>query len=264
MISRALGLFTALIIASHAYAGEIISVPREFEGREIQLQGVFEKPEGARSSPVVIVLHTCGGLADEPRRALQPWINLLHDQGYATLLLDSFTARGVAAVCSSGRVVPGAERAKDALAAAYVLAARPDVRADKIAMIGLSHGGWTAVYAATAHPDLQPWRDKLATRGKIVAAIGLYPACRDSIGFEPTVPLLILIGEKDDWTPARPCVALAEKAPSVRIKVYPDTVHAFDVNRAPRSFGTHTMAYNAAAAADARQQVIGFLAQYLK
>jgi dipeptidyl aminopeptidase/acylaminoacyl peptidase len=38
-------------------------------------------------------------------------------------------------------LVTGVEHATDALAAAYVLAGRPDIRPDRIAVIGWSHGG---------------------------------------------------------------------------------------------------------------------------
>lgn len=57
-------------------------------------------------------------------------------QGYATLRLDSFTARGYHNVCADGAQVRPGERAQDVLAAAYLLAARPDVRPDRIAILG--------------------------------------------------------------------------------------------------------------------------------
>ena len=50
--------------------------------------------------------------------------------------------------------------------------------------------------------------------------------------YRPTGPLLILIGEKDDWTPAEPCRWLAETAQAqgypVEITVYPGAHHSFD------------------------------------
>jgi hypothetical protein len=49
-------------------------------------------------------------------------------QGCATLRLDSFTARGYHNVCSDTGQVRPSERAQDVLAAAYLLATRPDVR----------------------------------------------------------------------------------------------------------------------------------------
>jgi dienelactone hydrolase len=99
-------------------------------------------------------------------------------QGYATLRLDSFTARGYSNVCGNPGQVSVGERAQDVFAAAYLLAARPDVRTDRIAVLGLSHGGGTAIYVARDHEELRPWRERLATRhGKLVASVALYGGC---------------------------------------------------------------------------------------
>ena len=50
--------------------------------------------------------------------------------------------------------------------------------------------------------------------------------------FKPLAPLLILIGELDDWTPPEPCRRLAGAAQAagypVEIKVYPGAHHSFD------------------------------------
>ena len=84
------------------------------------------------------------------------------------------------------------------------------------------------------------------------AAVALYPGCAARFGgwravphageggpvtsyvgvYKPVAPLLILIGENDDWTPAEPCRKLTEIARRaghpVSIKVYPGAHHAFD------------------------------------
>ena len=47
------------------------------------------------------------------------------------------------------------------------------------------------------------------------------------------MPLLLLAGEKDDWTPAAVCTALAisQTGAPITVKVYPGAYHAFDVPR---------------------------------
>ena len=59
-------------------------------------------------------------------------------------------------------------------------------------MIGFSHGGWAVLKAVLARPGARPF----------AAAVALYPGCDP-----PNAPLithtLILIGQADDWTPAR-------------------------------------------------------------
>jgi dienelactone hydrolase len=59
--------------------------------------------------------------------------------------------------------------------------------------------------------------------------------------YQPVAPLLILIGEYDDWTPAEQCRKLTEAAQRagypVRIKVYPGAHHSFDSDRPTRYVG---------------------------
>lgn len=90
--------------------------------------------------------------------------------------------------------------------------------------MGGSHGGSTTL-ATMAQPGSKPG---------FAAAVALYPGCNARFGewrpgtsgvYRPQAPLLILVGEKDDWTPAAPCVELAERSRAaglpVRTKVYP-------------------------------------------
>jgi len=72
--------------------------------------------------------------------SLPGWVAFLQQQGYATFKFDSFTARGQSEVCASNAVTAG-DRAGDVLVAPALLAGWPDVRPDRIAAIGFSHGG---------------------------------------------------------------------------------------------------------------------------
>lgn len=259
-------LLTGVFWGADASAEEL-SVPMDYHGQQIQLTGRFEKPAAQGPLPVVILLHNCAGVDGSPSLAV--WAPLMWAQGYATLRLDSFTARGYRNVCGDpGQVRPG-ERAQDVLAAAYLLAARPDVRPDRMAVLGLSHGGGTAVYVARDHEELRPWRERLATRhGKLVASVALYGGCGPSPGDPVIIPVLALLGGKDDWTPAAPCVALANAQANgmMQFRLYPEAYHAFDAASGiekPHSAYGHLVAYDAAATADAHKQVPEFLYQYL-
>jgi acetyl esterase/lipase len=86
------------------------------------------------------------------------------------------------------------------------------------------------------------------------------------------VPVLMLLGARDDWTPAAPCEALAARSRAqghpVKAVTYPDAGHAFDVahvrGRAhiadARGGRGATVAYDPAAHADTEKQVRAFLA----
>ena len=159
---------------------------------------------------------------------------------------------------------------QDVLAAAYLIAARPDVRPDRTAVLGLSHGGGTAIYVARDDEELRPWRERLAARhGKLVASVALYGGCRGNPDSPVILPLLALLGGRDDWTPAAPCVALANAQPNAMMQaiVYPDAYHSFDAAggiEKPHSAYGHMLAYNSAATADAHRRVLEFLSQYLR
>jgi dienelactone hydrolase len=267
MPRRVASIFLACSCWGAAACAEEISVPVDYQGHEIQLTGRFEKPPGPGPLPVVILLHNCAGIDGSPSLAV--WAQLMWAQGYATLRLDSFTARGYSNVCANTSQVKPSERAQDVLAAAYLLAVRPDVRPDRIAMLGLSHGAGTAIYVARDHEELRSGRERLAARrGKLVASVALYGGCGPSPGYPVIIPLLALLGGNDDWTPAASCVALANTQANgiMQAMVYPDAYHSFDAAggiEKPHSAYGHMLAYNPAATADAHQRAVEFLYRYL-
>jgi dienelactone hydrolase len=267
-IMRRLAVAVVLIcLWRGAAASEQIIVPVDYRGHQIELAGWFDKPGGPGPFPVVIGLHSCSGYyANMYSGSLPGWISFLQQQGYATFKFDSFTARGFSEVCATNAVT-AAERAGDVLKAAYLLAGRPDVRPDRIAVIGLSHGGGTAVHVARDYHELRPLRLQLAGRGgKLAASIGVYPGCGHDPFHNPViVPLLALAGGSDDWTPAARCVELRDAEPGapISVQVYPGAFHAFDVPGRDHYKLGHRLAYDAAATADAHARVQAFLYQYL-
>ena len=72
--------------------------------------------------------------------------------------------------------------------------------------------------------------------GDFRAAVAMYPgSCHQSVfrtTWTTTVPMIVLIGGKDVWTPASPCQALTSTAAAfgddVRFHIYPTAYHDFD------------------------------------
>jgi dienelactone hydrolase len=149
----------------------------------------------------------------------------------------------------------------------------PFVDGSRVGLMGGSHGGATTL-AAMAAPGVSPG---------FRAAVALYPGCtqwlRATEAYRPAAPLLILIGEKDDWTPAEPCRRLTEAAQQagapMTIKVYPGAYHSFDsanpvryvesrVNaNSPTGRGA-TTGGDPDAWADSIREVVAFFGRYLK
>jgi dienelactone hydrolase len=181
-------------------------------------------------------------------------------------------------------VSPG-RRVRDAYAALAHLRALPYVDGAHIGLMGGSHGGSTTLASMVApeHDSDLLAREK---RGGFAAAVAFYPGCvasrRTWSGagvYQPVAPLLILIGDKDDWTPAEPCRRLTEAARQagypVTIKIYPGAYHSFDSDRpvryvaarinpnAPSGRGA-TTGGDPAAWADSIREATAFFGRYLR
>ena len=158
-----------------------------------EITGWVYKPSGAGPFPAIILAHTCAGV----NAHTETWGKLLASWGYLTLAPDSFGPRGQKQVCTNGSIVTGGMRVADIAGALKFLAARPDVQQGHIGMIGHSHGGWTVMRSVQKSYGL-------AALG-LKAAVAYYPSCAPQVDRDVDVPLLILIGDKDDWTPAERC-----------------------------------------------------------
>lgn len=221
----------------------------------VPLPGVLRLPAGPGPYPVVILLHGCGGVS--PGQGL--WADRLAGWGYGSLILDTFTPRGIRSVCARDRqrMVTRFDRAGDAIAAARWLQTQPSVDSGRIAALGISHGGATAATLA-----IQPFAGEAA--GLIKAVVDYYGACRTPARYAGT-PLLALAGTADTWgDPARQCQAFAATVPPgspVTLAIYPDVVHGFENPRNERRTfpEAHPMQYDPAAATDSYAKVHAFL-----
>ena len=98
------------------------------------------------------------------------------------------------------------------------------------------------------------------------AAVAFYPYCGRPM-HNLNSPLLILIGEKDDWTLAENCLNNMPSEPTeheVILKVYPGAYHAFDWEGMDRLYKSHRLLYEPTAAQDSIIQAKSFLAKHLK
>ena len=73
----------------------------------------------------------------------------------------------------------------------------------RIAVVGSSQGGVVALKLASTYEDIFDGPRDL----RFVAAVAYYPPC-GAMTENLVLPALILIGELDDWTPAKHCEPL--------------------------------------------------------
>jgi dienelactone hydrolase len=152
----------------------------------------------------------------------------------------------------------------DAYAAQAYLARQPFVDGNWIAVMGWSHGGSTTLYTVD-----NIYLDKI-NAAPFKAALAFYPGCVPRL-LRMNAPLLILIGEEDDWTLASRCKDMVSQsehwgdktAYGVTLKVYPGAHHGFDSLTPLGSYYGHTCGRHPEAAAQAEEEVKWFLAQHL-
>jgi dienelactone hydrolase len=272
-------------MASAAPAQQRVSVPSlELQhGTPVLLAGfwfpVDQAPAPPAGRPAVLMLHGCGGAYDRHgalTSRLRDYAALLNLEGWHALVLDSLSVRGLSELCTqrpSSRTVKVLNRRKDALGALEWLAQQPGVDRERLALLGWSNGGSTVLAATNRRAD--EVKDAPAPPR---AAAAFYPGCEQELrrGYEPAAPLLMLVGDSDDWTPPQACrdLARAARGAPVRLVVYPGAVHGFDGEGGVRvrrdvpggarpGQGVHVGGQKAARE-DSRDQLLAFLRAQLR
>jgi dienelactone hydrolase len=298
-------LGTTAARADVLYAGTAVTFQSTTSGKPQDIPATILKPEGDGPFPAIVIMHDCSGLGARSSGSPGRWGHLLAAQGYVVIMPDSFLPRGFdQGVCTTAATGPllattlPDARVRDAYAALAYLRTLAYVDGRHVGIMGGSHGGSTTL--ATMVDAVDP----LAPVGEaqhvgFAAGIALYPGCGATYGgwsverqsgnrgpvtgydgvYKPIAPLLILVGEKDDWTPAAHCQALTEHAEAagypVTIKIYPGAYHSFDSDKPPRYLDERrnanapkghgaTTGGDPVAWADAIERVKGFFGRYLK
>ncbi len=236
-----------------------MGAPEERGARAAQgsLPTTLYRPPGDGPFSFVVLLHGCGGLRQEAMwsRWVEPWAELLLEQRIGVAVVDSFAPRGVEQVCTRGAANWAVRRADDAYSAHAWLRAQPFVDSAHVAVMGMSNGGRTVLAALRTSARHEP---------PFAVAIALYPGCQSDVTSRLYAPLLVLIGRADTVTPAYHCERMKASqpndAPPLTLVLYPRAPHTFDMPLPDRTVLGMSLGYDADALADARRQVIEFLA----
>jgi dienelactone hydrolase len=228
----------------------------------------------------MVLLHGCEGVSENSRR----WAQWLRGHGFLALVVDSWTPRGLKETCTfSVADPPNTARLDDAFGALRYLQARGDVDPRRIGVIGWSNGGVFAM-AVVNGPSLEraKARGVALPEPGFAAAIGVYPGGCDSLKTERVIrPLLVVIGEADDWITAATCRemvdAMRAKGADASIEILPGAYHYFDFEGLARTTLPHvgndnrpggccgaTVGFDAAAYATARRRIAEFLGYHLR
>jgi dienelactone hydrolase len=263
-MTRVFSIALTLVALAFGAAAQSVSFPSVATGNVTagpQIKAWLARPAGVGPFPAVIVLHNCAGVGAHT----YDWAKRIGGWGYVTLVPDSFGSRDEGGVCTRPNVVTPNMRVADVAGAADYLATLPFVSRDRIGLIGYSHGASTVVRSLQHNADL-------ARRG-VRGGVAYYPGCSPQFDRAIDAPLLILIGDKDDWTPADRCRALQSaglaRPELVEAVYYPNAYHSFDANLRNRTVPgapgkSHPLEYDPAAAADAEMRTKAFFEKLLR
>ncbi|MDR3398211.1 MAG: dienelactone hydrolase family protein [Pandoraea sp.] len=230
-----------IVFASFTPGGTGEFLSRGAEAHKVLISGELSVPGGGTSVvPAVIILHGSSGVNPGER----VWAQRMNALGYASFVVDSFTGRGIRNTEKDQSQLAMTADIADAYAALRLLSTDSRIDRRRIAVMGFSRGGVAALYSTLA-----PFHD-VAVDGtlRFAAHVAFYPSC--GIAYDARqvdgAPVLMLLGGKDDYTPAAPCAAYAQalraKGVSVTLKAYPQAYHGFDRPTALRTVSQATSA----------------------
>ena len=232
LISAACTSSQGTLVETHPIGSKTLS-DRDFlvgekEAPEVKIDGVLQIPTARTDRlPLVILLHGSDGIGAH----LTEWVGQIHTLGISTLIVDSFTSRGILSLVNDQSRLGRLVQTFDAYRSVELMARHPRIDPERIALMGFSRGGQAALYAS-----LDRFRRAHGPAGiEIAAYIAFYPTCNTIFLKDEMVadkPIRIFHGTNDDYAPIEPCheyVARLRKAGrDVQLFDYHDAHHAFD------------------------------------
>ena len=193
-----------------------------------KISGELILPPGDGPFPAVVLYH--GNFHPEK---LDPWfeelVPRLVEAKIATFVLDSFTGRGITSTAFNEAQLSRAARLVDIFQSLNMLASLPEIDEEKIGISGYSAGGTSAMLAA----DVRINETSLARGRSFAALMPVYPGCQVRFRSQKLTgaPMLYLVAENDDYSPAGFCEDYVESAASegfnVKIEKYEGNRHGW-------------------------------------
>ena len=156
------------------------------------------------------------------------YLDMYQKAGFATFELKSFKSRDIESTVGSQVEVTTAMMILDAYRALEKLSEHPSIDKNKVSITGWSLGGAVSLFSAWL-----PIKNAITKKVSFASHLPIYPPCfvdPENTDFTDA-PIHILIGENDNWTPAKPCTEFVKKINkkgNVGLTIYPNAHHSFD------------------------------------
>ena len=254
-----------------------------------RLQMDLYKPAGSGPFPALVLVHSCSGLrlglrsrADE----ILDWAERAIKRGYAVLVIDHFTQRGIDSVCYPPLRLRFTDAVRDVHDAQAHLAKFPEIDGKRVGLVGFSWGAMLGLLSAS--PEFVARSG--SPPGRFAALASFYPRCyRPAIPDAPIQgwrndfawlrddtdrPLLALMGGLDNETPPEHCLprleATKQRGGPVEWHLYPSATHCWDCTSLDGQIKTDAFGarvhykYDRAITQDSADRLFAFLDRHLK
>jgi dienelactone hydrolase len=204
------------------------------DGKPTTIAGELRLPQGASGRlPAVVLLHGSGGLGG----GVELWAKHFNEIGIASFLIDSFSGRGIVRTSTNQAQLGRYNMIVDAYRGADLLGAHPRIDPGRVAVMGFSRGGQSALYSS-----LKRFQAVWTPRVTFAAHIALYASCNPTLIDDTdvsAVPIRLYHGTADDYVPVAPCRAYVERLRAagrdVALTEYPDAHHVYDNPLIPKT-----------------------------
>jgi dienelactone hydrolase len=195
-------------------------------GKAVTIAGELRIPRGVNGRmPAVVLLHGSGGV----NGGNELWAKHFNEMGIAAFLLDSFSARGIVSTSADQALLGRLNMILDAYRSHEMLAAHPRIDPARIAVMGFSRGGQSALYSG-----MRRFQEMWSARAQFALHIPLYASCSSTFlrDTDVTAPIRQHHGLADDYVTIAPCRPYFERLRAagrdVQLTEYPDAHHAYD------------------------------------
>jgi dienelactone hydrolase len=209
------------------------------KGQSDLLAAELRIPQGQKAKfPAVVLIHGSGGVSG----SMDLWVHALNQAGIATLVVDTFSGRGIASTVQDQTLLHSLAMMVDAYRGLDLLAKHPRIDASKISIMGFSKGAVASVFSASNR-----FKALYGGSAKFASHIGLYTPCNTRFIGDTDLtgsPIRFFHGTSDDYVNVVPCRAyvteLKSKGVDATLTEFANTQHGYDSPLLPEKLAVPT------------------------
>lgn len=202
------------------------------QGQSHLLGAELRIPQGQKAKfPAIVLVHGSGGISG----SMDLWVHALNQAGVATLVVDSFSGRGITSTVQDQTLLHSLAMMVDAYRALDLLSKHPRIDASKISVMGFSKGAVASIFSASTR-----FKEKYGSSARFASHIGLYTPCNTRFMGDTVVtgaPMRFFHGTSDDYVNVAPCRSLVAelkaKGVDATLTEFAHTQHGYDSPLAP-------------------------------